>query len=496
MSRAYDQLEARFKKASVLGDALSVLHWDMATMMPDGGAEARAEQLALLKTLAHQAVTGDDMADLLAAAETEALDDWERANWREMRRDWVHAAAVPADLVDAMAKAESACEMIWRQARPQADFAAVLPSLREILNLTRQAGEAKAQALGVGIYDALLDQYEPDARSAEIDAVFADLEAFLPDFIAQVLDRQASRPEPLAPQGPFAIEKQKELGHKIMATLGFDFHRGRQDVSAHPFCGGYPEDVRITTRYDADNFFPALMGVIHETGHALYDFGLPGGRWRPQPVGRARGMQIHESQSLLMEMQACRSRAFLTFAAPLMRESFAGQGPAWEAENLYRLGTRVKRGFIRVDSDECTYPAHVIIRYRLEKALIEGAMDLAELPAAWNDGYARLLGITPPDDRLGCLQDIHWYGGSWGYFPTYTLGAMSAAQLFAAAKAADHSIEPAIAKGDFAPLLSWLRTNVHGLGSCLSTTDLLVKATGKKLDAGVFKAHLTKRYLD
>lgn len=456
MSRAYDQLEARFKKASVLGDALSVLHWDMSTMMPDGGAEARAEQLALLKTLAHQAVTGDDMADLLAAAQADGLDDWERANLREMRRDWVHAAAVPADLVDAMAKAE---------------------------------------ALGVGIYDALLDQYEPDGRSADIDRVFADLESFLPDFIAQALDAQQSRPAPLAPQGPFAVEKQKELGHKVMVALGFDFHRGRQDVSAHPFCGGYPEDVRITTRYNTDDFATALMGVIHETGHALYDFGLPGGKWRTQPVGRARGMQIHESQSLLMEMQACRSRPFLAYAAPLMQETFGGQGPAWEAENLYRLSTRVKRGFIRVDADECTYPAHVIIRYGLEKALIEGRMDLADLPGAWNDGYRRLLGITPPDDRLGCLQDIHWYGGAWGYFPTYTLGAMSAAQFFAAAKQADPQIEPAIGRGDFAPLLAWLRANVHGLGSSLSTTEMLVKATGKPLDAGVFKAHLTKRYL-
>ncbi len=495
MSRAYDQLEARFKKASVLGDALSVLQWDMSTMMPDGGAEARAEQLALLKTLAHQAVTGDDMADLLAAAEGESLDDWERANLREMRRDWVHAAAVPADLVDAMAKAESACEMIWRQARPNADFAAVLPSLREILNLTIQAGQAKAQALGVGIYDALLDQYEPDGRSADIDLVFADLESFLPDFIAQALEAQDQRPAPLAPQGPFAIKKQKELGHKVMAALGFDFHRGRQDVSAHPFCGGYPEDVRITTRYNTDDFATALMGVVHESGHALYDFGLPGGKWRYQPVGRARGMQIHESQSLLMEMQACRSRPFLAYAAPLMQDAFGGQGPEWDPENLYRQATRVKRGFIRVDADECTYPAHVIIRYGLEKALIEGRMDLADLPGAWNDGYRRLLGITPPDDRLGCLQDIHWYGGAWGYFPTYTLGAMSAAQLFAAAKQADPAIEPAIGRGDFAPLLAWLRTNVHGLGSSLSTRDLLVKATGKPLDAGVFKAHLTKRYL-
>lgn len=496
MSRAYDQLETRFAKASVLGDALSVLQWDMATMMPDGGAEARAEQLALLKTLAHQAVTAADMAELLERAEGETLDEWERANLREMRRDWVHAAALPDDLVDAMAKADSACEMVWRQARPNADFAAVLPSLRESLNLAIQAGQAKAQALGVGVYDALLDQYEPDGRSADIDAVFADLETFLPDFIARALDAQARRPVPVSPEGPFAIERQKALGQRVMGFLGFDFNRGRQDVSLHPFCGGYPEDVRITTRYNTDDFSTALMGVIHETGHALYDFGLPGGRWRHQPVGRARGMQMHESQSLLMEMQACRSRGFMGFAAPLMAETFAGQGPAWQAENLYRLGTRVKRGFIRVDADECTYPAHVIIRYRLEKALIEGRLDLADLPAAWNDGYGRLLGITPPDDRLGCLQDIHWYGGSWGYFPTYTLGAMTAAQLFAAAKAADPEIEAGIARGDFAPLLAWLRANVHGKGSSLSTRALLVAATGKPLDAQVFKAHLNARYLD
>lgn len=496
MIRTYSQLETRFKKASVLGDALSVLHWDMATMMPDGGATARAEQLALLKTLAHQAITGADMADLLAAAEVDDLDPWERANLREMRRDWVHAAAVPADLVDAMAKAESTCEMIWRQARPNADFAAVLPSLAEILTLTIQAGQAKAEALGLGIYDALLDQYEPDAHSAEIDTVFADLETFLPDFIARALDVQAARPAAQAPAGPFSVEQQKALGQQVMATLGFDFNRGRQDVSAHPFCGGYPEDVRITTRYNTDDFSPALMGVIHETGHALYDFGLPEGRWRTQPVGRARGMQMHESQSLLMEMQACRSRAFLAYAAPLMREAFDATGSEWEPENLYRLSTRVKRGFIRVDADECTYPAHVIIRYGLEKALIEGRMALADLPEAWNQGYERLLGITPPDDRLGCLQDIHWYGGSWGYFPTYTLGAMTAAQLFAAAKTADPGIEAGIARGDFQPLLGWLRTNVHAKGSSLSTRDLLIEATGKPLDAAVFKAHLSARYLD
>jgi carboxypeptidase Taq len=206
-------------------------------------------------------------------------------------------------------------------------------------------------------------------------------------------------------------------------------------------------------------------------------------------------MQMHESQSLLMEMQACRTREFTAWAAPRLAAAFGGSGPDWDAENLYRAGIRVKPDFIRVEADEVTYPAHVIIRYGLEKALIEGRMEVEDLPAAWNAGYQRLLGITPPDDRLGCLQDIHWYGGSWGYFPTYTLGAMTAAQLFDAATRADAAILPALGRGDFAPLLAWLRANVHGKGSSLSTRDLLTQATGRPLDAAVFKAHLQKRYL-
>jgi carboxypeptidase Taq len=491
---AYARLEEVFRKVAVLGDALSVLHWDMSTMMPEGGSQARAEQLALLKSMSHALVTAPGMPDLFAQAEAEVADDWQRANLREMRRDWVHAAAVPADLVEALARAESACEMVWREARPKADFAMVLPALKEVLALVREAGRAKADRLGVGIYDALLDQYEPDGRSAEIDAVFGDLEGFLPGFIERALEVQARRPEPRLPPGPFPAAAQKALGVEFMTALGFDFDHGRLDTSFHPFCGGYPEDVRITTRYDEADFTSALMGVLHETGHALYDFGLPDGRWRYQPVGRARGMQMHESQSLLIEMQACRSREFMEWAAPRMAAAFGGTGPDWDADNLYRLGTRVERGFIRVDADEVTYPAHVILRYRLEKALVEGAMELEDLPAAWNDGYRRLLGITPPDNRLGCLQDIHWYGGSWGYFPTYTLGAMTAAQLFEAACREQPAILPGIARGDFAPLLSWLKSHVHGKGSSLSTSDLLRQATGRPLDAAVFKRHLETRY--
>ena len=259
-------------------------------------------------------------------------------------------------------------------------------------------------------------------------------------------------------------------------------------------CGGTPDDVRITTRYDDKSFRSALMGVLHESGHALYERGLPPA-WRRQPVGDARGMAIHESQSLLMEMQACRSREFTEFAAPVLREVFSGDGAEWGAENLFRLNTRVRRSLIRVDADEATYPAHVILRYRLEKALIAGDLPLAELPEAWRAGMKELVGIAPADDRTGCLQDIHWYDGAWGYFPTYTLGALIAAQLFDAANRADPSILPSLARGEFAPLLAWLRKNVHGKGSLRSTAELVEEATGRKLDTTTYKRHLEARYL-
>ena len=385
--------------------------------------------------------------------------------------------------------------MVWREARPAGDFAMLLPSLSEVLNLQRQIAAAKAEALGCSLYEALLDAYEPGGNTDHIDKVFGDLRAFLPGFLAEVLERQKSRPDILPLQGPFPVETQRALGVRLMQAVGFDFNRGRLDISLHPFCGGATHDVRLTTRYDEDDFTKALMGVMHETGHALYEQNRPA-EWLGQPVSEARGMSLHESQSLIIEMQACRSRAFLEFAAPVMRDSFGGTGPAWDAANLHRLYTKVEPGFIRVDADEVTYPAHILIRYDLEKALIEGDMTLADLPGAWNEGMRDLLGLKVTTDRLGCLQDIHWPGGAWGYFPTYTLGAMTAAQLFDAATRADDNVMPGLARGDFSPLVNWLRTNIHSKGSLLPADQLMTKATGRPLDASVYERHLRRRYLE
>jgi carboxypeptidase Taq len=422
------------------------------------------------------------------------LDPWRAANLREMRHAWVHSDALPADLVEARTRAASACEMAWREARKNADFKALLPTLTEVVSVTRRVGEAKAAALGLSLYDALLDEYEPGGRSARIDVLFAELGAFLPSLLQQVMERQKAAGAPLPLEGPFAVEAQRRLGEGLIRTIGFDFSHGRLDVSAHPFTGGTADDVRITTRYDEKDFARALMGVLHECGHALYEAGLPRD-WRRQPVGNARGMVLHESQSLLMEMQACRSREFVAFAAPRMREAFSRNGPAWDTGNIHKLYTRVAPGFIRVDADEVTYPMHIMLRYRLERAVLGGDLALGDLPGAWNEGMKELLGIVPPDDSVGCLQDIHWPDASWGYFPTYTLGALAAAQLFAAARRAQPDLLEAIGRGDFGALLAWLRANVHGKGSIADTDRILVEATGQPLGTAAFKAHLESRYL-
>lgn len=490
----YAALEERFRRMAGIEGALAILDWDTAVVMPRKAAADRAEQLASLKRLAHDMLTHPETGEQLAGAEAETdLDPWQQANVREMRRRYRHAHSLDPVLVEALARATTACEMTWREARAEADFARLAPQLEEVVRLTREAAQVTGAALGLEPYDALLDAHQPDLRDAELVPLFERLARELPPLVDTILHRQQAGPPVLRPRGPFPPERQKQLGKRLMARLGFDFEAGRLDESAHPFCGGTPSDIRITTRYRDDEVASALMAVLHETGHALYEAGLPQ-EWRGQPVGAARGMAVHESQSLLFEMQACRSPAFVRFLAGELVAAF-GDDPAFEPDNLARLYTRVERGFIRVDADEATYPLHVILRHRLERLLISGELPVADLPAAWNEGMRELLGITPPDDRLGCLQDIHWPVGGFGYFPCYTLGAMLAAQLFQAAQAQVPGLLDAIGEGDFQPLLGWLREHVHGLGSRPSFAELVETASGQPLAVEPFLEHLRRRYL-
>lgn len=490
---AYARLKSRFARIATLGECAGVLHWDASAMMPPGGAAARGEQLATLAGLSHELLTAPEVKEDLELANPEGA--WDKANLALMVRAHARATALPTALVEASTRANSACEKVWREAKVRADFAMVRPFLEKVVKLQRETAQAYAAALSMDPYDALMDGYQPGVTAADVEPVFVAYEAFLRDALPRAEEIQARKPAAIRPPGPFPVAAQRALCQALSARIGLDYDHARLDESLHPFCGGTPSDVRITTFYAEDNFEKSLLGVLHETGHALYERGLPPAFAR-QPVGEAAGMAAHESQSLIVEMQACRSDAFLSFLGPELLRTFGGDAAAYRTENLARLWRRVERGFIRVDADELTYPAHVILRFRLERLLIADRLSLADLPGAWNEGMRMLLGITPPDDARGCLQDIHWHDGAFGYFPSYTLGAMAAAQLMRAARAATPGLDEAMARGDLSPLIGWLRTHVHAKGALLGFQDLLVAATGKPLDPADFQAHLRARYLE
>jgi carboxypeptidase Taq len=495
-SPAYDRLAARFARIATVEEAGAMLGWDASAMMPPGGAAARGDQLAVLAGLSHGLLVAPEVEDDLAAAEAaeDGADPWRAANLALMRHAHTRATAVPGDLVEAQTRANAACEKVWREARRTSDFALVRGHLDEVVRLTREHASALAPALGLSPYDALMDGFQRGIGAADVAPVFADYERFLAEALPRAEALQAGAPPPLMPTGPFPAGAQEALCRSLSEAAGLDYAHARLDRSTHPFCGGTPTDVRITTRYNETDFASAVLGVLHETGHALYERGLPTA-WARQPVGSAAGMAAHESQSLIVEMQACRSDGYLRALGPKLAAAYGGDPAPYDAANLARLWRHVERGFIRVDADEMTYPAHVILRFRLEQALVSADLKVADLPGAWREGMEDLLRITPPDDARGCLQDIHWYDGAFGYFPSYTLGAMAAAQLMAAARAAVPDLDAALGRGDLGPLQAWLRVHVHAQGSLLGFNDLLREATSKPLDPADFTAHLRARYL-
>src|SRR5450830_1287414 len=455
---AYSTLTTVFTRLYRYQHLGALASWDQATMMPPKGNEARGAAMAELDVLMHQTLTDATLPALMATARSEALNADEAASLREMRRDWESANLLPARLVEAKSLAASRCEHAWRTQRHNNDWAGFLDNFRAVVTLSREEAQLLSQAKGVSPYDALMDKFEPGTRSADIDVIFSDLKSWLPDLITQVRRNQAG--DTVIPaQGPFAIEQQRALGMELMGLLGFDFAGGRLDSSTHPFSGGVPEDVRITTRYGEDDFTRSLMGIVHETGHARYEQNLPRDTVH-LPVGRARSMGIHESQSLSFEMQLGRNPAFLRLISPLLKKHLGDQ-PAFDPANLARLFNRVQPGFIRVDADELTYPAHIILRYEIEQALIDGEIEPQDIPALWDDKMRAYLGLdTRGNYQNGCLQDIHWPLGSFGYFPSYTLGAMYAAQYFAAIRQAHPDVDARVAAGDLSPILDWLAPHI------------------------------------
>lgn len=449
--------------------------------------------MAELDGLMHAQRTDPALKALLDRAEGEPLSDDQRANLREMRRDWRAANALPAALVERRTLATARCEHAWRRQRPANDWAGFVENFRPVVQVAREEAMHLAEATGLMPYDALMDRFEPGTTSAEVERVFGDLKTWLPGLIQQVQARQHAEPPVLMPVGPFPVAQQKALSLRVMALLDFDFDGGRLDESTHPFSGGVPEDVRLTTRYSVDNLMSSLMGTVHETGHARYEQNLPR-EWLGQPMARARSYGLHESQSLSFEMQLGAHPGFVAQLVPLMVEHFGAQ-PAFTVENLTRLATRVEPGLIRVEADEVTYPAHVILRFEIERALIEGTIDVADIPALWDEKMLAYLGRdTRGDYRNGPMQDVHWPSGSFGYFPCYTLGAMYAAQWFATMRRQKPDLDASIAAGDLNPVFDWLKDHIWRQGSRWETPELSRRASGETLNPAHFRAHLEGRY--
>lgn len=489
----YDDLATHYTRLHHFQHLASIAWWDQAANMPPKGNEARAAALSELAALMHRMRTDTTLAERLARAEQEPLSEHQRANLREIRRDWHSANALPTELVQRRQMASSRCEHAWRSLRPANDWTAFVEQWKPVLAIAREEAALLSQQSGLAKYDALMDRYEPGMTGATVDRVFGAVRQWLPGLIQRVIDKQSREPV-IEPLGPFPLEAQRAMCQQVVRRLGFDFEAGRLDTSTHPFSGGVPEDVRMTTRYREDQFLPALMGTVHETGHGRYEQNRPRG-WLGQPVSEARSMAVHESQSLSFEMQLGGHPGFANALAPIVREAFGDQ-PAFAPANLHKLLTRVKRGLIRVDADEVTYPAHVILRYEIERPLIEGEIQPEDVPALWDAKMQELLGLdTRGNFADGPMQDVHWPESLFGYFPCYSLGAMYAAQWFVAMRRALPDLDARISSGDWVPVFDWLRDKIWLQASRWPTDELALRASGEVLNPAHFKAHLEARYL-
>jgi len=491
---SFARLDELGHRLEALEHAIAILGVDEATHMAVGGGEKRAEALSVLAGLYHRQATAPEIADWISMAEGEVLNEDQRAALREFRRHHANLTCLPADFVERQTSARLRCEQLWRDLRAKNDWAGFLPALEGVVTLVREEAAMRADALGLAPYDALMEQYDPGNRAAAITPVFAELKAFLKDFVPEALavqeERLAKRPLK-ALSGSYPVERQRELGLAMMAAVGFDLTHGSLSVSHHPFCGGVPTDVRITTRYRTGEFLSSLMGVLHETGHALYEQNLPK-TWSHWPLGKARGMAVHESQSLFVEKQVGRNPAFWRWALPVVERHL---GEAWTLEDILPHVHRVERGLIRVDADEVTYPLHVILRYELEQDLVAGRLEVTDIPEAWDAGMRDYLGLSTIDNAAdGPMQDVHWPGGAFGYFPSYTLGAMMAAQQWAALVRDHPAADADLAAGDLTAINGWRRDKIWSQGSRRSTPELIERATGETLEAGYFIRHLRQRY--
>lgn len=492
----YLKLEKKLEELTHLGNIANIVHWDSATMLGKGSAASRQKEMATFSSVIHEMSTSKEMGDLInvSLVEFDHLDDWQRSNLASAKKSYDSQTCITADIQHEHSIASSECEFTWRTARKENDFKKLEPYLDRVFDSVRRVAGLKAEKLKKSPLDVLIDTYDPDRTSTEVKMVFDSLKAELPDLINKIIDKQKS--EKVIPLSKKVDEDtQKAIGLKLMEQMDFNFDCGRLDKSVHPFCIGSNDDVRITTRYDENYFLSSLFGVVHETGHALYQQNLPA-KYRNQPVGGPKGMSFHESQSLIMENQVGTSRSFMEYLAKMLKDEFSFSGPEYSADNLYKLVTRVKPSFIRVDADEATYPLHVILRFEIEEAIIEGNLRAFDLPEFWNSKMQEYLGITPDSNADGCMQDLHWPSGYLGYFPSYTNGAIIASMLMKKAKETSSAIDTEITKGSFKSLNLYLTENLRRYGYSKNSADLLEASTGHNMiQPTIFVDYLKTKYL-
>ena len=468
----------------------ATLSWDQETYMPCQAVTYRAQQLSWLSGKIHTLKTSEQFQKTLEAAENNHLNDLEAANIREIRHSFDRSRKLPQELVEQSSTASSLAKAAWAEARQTADFSKFAPHLETLLDIARQ----KADLWGYPNepYDALLEGYERAAKTCDVAQLFDSISDELAETAQTAVDRSASTPENTL-QGHYPIAKQQQLNQEIAEDLGFDFSSGRIDTTTHPFCTGIgPNDVRLTTRYQEDNFTSSLFGVLHEAGHGLYEQGLTKEHYG-LPTGTTISLGIHESQSRLWENHIGRSRPFWTKWLPRAQEIFPNLANI-ELNTFLSAVNRAEKSYIRVEADEATYDLHILLRFELERAMLNREINVKDIPEAWNQGFKKLFNMTPPDDAQGCLQDIHWSMGGIGYFATYTLGNFNAAQLYHKAMQNDE-IAKACDSGNYRPILEWMRQKIHNKGSTLLPQDLMQSATGETTNPRYHLDHLKQRFL-
>ncbi len=496
MPSSYDQLVAQLKRAHTLGTVADLLGWDEQVHLPPDSADVRAMQHAVMAQTQHVAAADPFIGQLLGELEANepcsavAPTPADQAVvLRHARRDYDRATKLPADFVAEKAAHSSRAFHAWADAKQRADFSTYAPFLEKHLALARR--EAELLGWGDRPYDYAIDRHDPGLTAASITALFTELKRGLLPLVTAIRASKVQADPHLF--RAFPVESQRVFLREVTERLGFNYRRGRIDVSLHPFCSGTGADIRMTTRFDVDNPLDSLFSSIHETGHGMYEQGLPLAHLGTA-LGQAVGMAVHESQSRLWENQVARGRAFWRFFEPRLRALFPAQLAAISSDALYLAVNAVEPTLIRVDADEVHYNLHILLRFELEQQLFSGALVVRDLPAAWNALCAEMLGQTPKTDREGVLQDVHWSSGGFGYFPSYCLGNMMAAQLWSAVRRALPGLEEDFARGDFSPLLGWLRDNIHAHGRRFDTLELVRRVTGAELSPQPLLAYLRERY--